>query len=600
MMKLSDYVIDFVKDLGVKHVFLLPGGGCMHLIDSVGRCKDLEFVCNLHEQACAIAADAYGQYTNNIGVALVTTGPGGTNAITGVAGAWCESTPVLVLSGQVKRDDLIGSRGVRQMGFQEVTIVDLVKPITKYAVTITDPASIRYHMEKAVALARSGRPGPVWIDIPLDVQASSVDEKMMDPFCPEEISGSVKMDLQQQVVEFIKLFNASERPVVLAGNGIRLAKAEKELFEMLEVIGIPVLATWKMLDYFPHEYPYYIGRPGAIAHRAANFAQQNSDLFLSIGARLDFGQTAYTHRNFAKYAHKIIVDVDRTEIQKLDMNIDIRLVADAKDFLLELLRQKKNILKKDRSAWMTKCLDWKNKYPVLLPSYWDEKDGVNNYVLIQTLSEVLGKEDVVVPGSSGACSEVTMQAFNVKPGMRVFNSNGLGAMGFAVPASIGGCIASGKKRTICVDGDGGFQMNIQELETVRRLNLPIKYFILDNDGYGSIRSTQRTYFNGFMVASGPSSGLSFPDLRKIATAYSFTFFEITSPDHIKEKVIEIIETKGPVLCRVKVSPLQYTAPRVSSKQNEEGKMISMPMEDLWPFLDREEFNENMIVRTSEE
>lgn len=595
MIKLSDYVINFVKNLGVKHIFLLPGGGCMHLVDSVGRCKEIEYVCNLHEQACAIAADAYGQYTNNLGVALVTTGPGGTNTLTGVAAAWLESTPTLFISGQVKRPDLAGQRDVRQMGFQEVNIVELVKSITKYALTITEPNTIKYHLEKAVYLAKNGRPGPVWIDIPLDVQAMQIDEANLNSFDPEELH-LVKTNqyLVQQVSQCIDLLNSSERPALLVGNGVRLAKAEVEFFQTMKILSIPVLATWKVIDYFPHDDPYYIGRPGAIAHRAANFTQQVSDFLLTIGARLDLGQTGYNHENFAKNAHKVIVDIDENEINKLNMKIDVPIISDVKDFLIELLNQKDKIISKDRKIWWDRCLQWKEKYTLLQKEYYDVEDGVNNYVFLDVLSECLNSEDVIVPGSSGACSEVTMQAFKVKTGMRVFNSNSLGPMGFALPASIGGCIASGRKRTICIDGDGGFQMNIQELETVKRLNLPIKYFILENDGYNSIVATQKSYFNGFFVASNPSSGLTFPKLEKIAEAYSIPYFYIQTHSELKGKITKIIEHEGPVLCAIKVTKQQFTAPRVSSKQNPDGSMVSLPMEDLWPFLDRDELTHNII------
>ena len=591
MIKLSDYVINFVKNLGVKHIFLLPGGGCMHLVDSVGRCEGIEYVCNLHEQACAIAADAYGQYTNNLGVALVTTGPGGTNTLTGVAAAWLESTPTLFISGQVKRPDLVGKRGVRQMGFQEMNIVELVKSITKYAVTITEPSTIKYHLEKAAYLSKNGRPGPVWIDIPLDVQAIKVDESNMESFDPEELHLiNNNQYLVQQVSQCIDLLNSSERPALLVGNGVRLAKAEVEFFRTMKILNIPVLATWKVIDYFPHDDPNYIGRPGAVAHRAANFTQQTSDFLLTIGARLDLGQTGYNHENFAINAHKVIVDIDENEIKKLNMKIDVPIVSDAKDFLFELLKQKDKIIPKDRKSWWERCLQWKEKYPLMQKEYYNVEDGVNNYVFLDVLSECLNSEDIIIPGSSGACSEVTMQAFNVKRGMRVFNSNSLGPMGFAVPASIGGCIASGKKRTICIDGDGGFQMNIQELETVRRLKLPIKYFILENDGYASIVATQKAYFNGFYVASNSSSGLTLPNLEKIADAYSIPYFYIQTHSELKEKINKIIEHEGPVLCSIKVTKQQFTAPRVSSKQNPDGSMTSLPMEDLWPFLERDELN----------
>ena len=595
LIKLSDYVIQRVAQ-EVKHVFMLPGGGCMHLVDSVGRCADIEYVCNLHEQACAIAADAYGQYTNNLGIALVTTGPGSTNTLTGVAAAWLDSTPCLIISGQVKRADLIGNRGVRQMGFQELNIVDIVKSITKYAVTVTEPVSIRYHLEKALHLARQGRPGPVWIEIPLDVQAAEINETELQNFDPGEIVNPFDPDLlKQQVIEAIQLLNQAERPVLLVGNGVRLAKGMDEFLDLIRILQVPVLTTWKAIDFFPEEHPLFVGRPGSVGQRGANFAQQNSDWILIIGARLDFGQTAYNHSNFARAAKKIMVDVDPAEIRKMNMAIDVAVCADAKNFIQTFRQQSNEVIRKDRSGWLIKCKEWQSMYPVVLRKYWDEPGSVNDYVLIEVLSDELCSEDLLIPGSSGACSERTMQAFKVKEGMRIFNSEGLGPMGFGIPASIGGCIASGKRRTICIDGDGGFQLNIQELETVKRLNLPIKFFVLNNQGYASIRATQRNYFGGHFVASTGSSGLTLPDIMKIAGAYSIPAVRIEDNAKVRQTVRKVLETDGPVVCEVMSSPDQSTEPRVSSKQLPDGSMVSAPLEDLWPFLDREEFKRNMVI-----
>jgi len=595
MLKLSDYVIKRLAQ-EVRHIFLLPGGGCMHLVDSVGRCKDLEYVCNLHEQACAVAADAYGQYTNNLGVTLVTTGPGGTNTVTGVAASWLESTPCLFLSGQVKRADLAGSKGVRQMGFQEINIVRIVESITKYAVMITDPSSIKYHLEKALYLARHGRPGPVWIDIPLDVQAAQIDETQLKGFDPGELDNSFDANsLARQVSSTIELLGRAERPVLLVGNGVRLGKAREDFMELAELLQVPVLTTWKAMDFLPEDHPLYVGRPGAVGQRGANFAQQNSDWFLALGARLDYGQIGFDHRSFARAAKKIMVNIDPTEIKKMNMNVDVPVCADAKAFIGEFIRQKSSIVRKDRSAWWARCRQWKARYPVVLPEYWSFQDGVSVYVLLDVLADAIAGGDVFIPGSSGACSELPMQSFRVKPGLRMFSCNGLGPMGFAIPAGIGGCLASGGKRTICLDGDGGFSMNIQELETVRRLNLPIKFFVLNNDGYGSIQSTQRTYFEGRYVASNAASGLTLPDTRRVASAYGLATAEIRDHAGIKEQVRRVLEQKGPVVCEVFVSPKHTTAPRAASMQKKDGTMVSKPLEDLWPFLERKEFMENMLI-----
>ena len=596
MQKLSDFVLEFIAEKGVKHIFLLPGGGSMHLVDSLGSNPNIEFIVNLHEQACAVAAEAYAQYTNNLGVALVTTGPGGTNTLTGVAAAWQDSTPCLFLSGQVKRSDMIGNRGVRQMGFQEINIVDIVKPMTKYAVTIENPDEIKYHLEKAVYLSKNGRPGPVWLDIPLDVQASIINELNLKSFNPSEIEKKVDQEsLHNTVAQTIELINKSVRPVILAGNGLRLSNAIDAFYKFVELLQFPVVTTWKAMDLFDEEYKYYIGRPGSVGQRAANFAQQNSDLLISIGARLDLGQTGYNHKNFARDAKKVMIDIDMAEISKMQTKIDVPVCSDANLFLEEFFKNTDKIIVKDRSLWMDTCLKWKAKYPVILPKYYDEKDFVNDYVLIDLLSKELGKNDLLVPGSSGACSERTMQAFKVRKGMRIFNSEALGPMGFGIPAAIGACIASGRKRTICIDGDGGFVMNIQDLETVKRLNLPIKFFVLNNQGYASIRASQNNYFNRRYVGSSISSGLTLPDFCKVAFSYGIESLSIKTNSELIEKLNLVLNSEGPIICELFVNPDQLTMPRIQSVQKSDGTMISKPMEDLWPFLDRKEFLENMII-----
>ena len=596
MITLADYVVGSIASQGVKHCFLLPGGGCMHLVDSVGRCEGLEFVANLHEQACAVAADAYGQYTNNLGFSLVTTGPGGTNTVTGVAAAWLDSTPCIFVSGQVKRADLVAARGVRQMGFQEIDIVRMVAGITKYAVTITDPSSVRYHVEKALYLARAGRPGPVWLDIPLDVQAQQIDPSALLPFDPSETEAPVpRADVTAWVDEALRLFAVAERPVVLVGNGVRLAHAERELVEAVEWLGAPVLTTWKSLDMFDETHPLFAGRPGAVAQRGANFTQQNSDWLLILGARLDLGQTGYSHANFARAAWKVVVDVDPSEIAKLQTKVAVPAAVDAGIFLRELLARRGAAVLPDRSAWVARAKAWQRQYPVLLPEYWDYDDGVSNYVLVEVLGQEMTADDMLVPGSSGACSEISMQAFQVTAGQRVLNSEGLGPMGFGIAASLGACLASGGRRTICLDGDGGFVMNVQELETVRRLGLPIKFFVLNNDGYASIRSTQKAYFDSRYVASEPGSGLTLPDIRAVAGAFGIATDRIASHADVRDGVRRVLAHPGPIVCEVMISPRQATAPRISNTQRADGTMVSKPLEDLWPFLDREEFRANMLI-----
>jgi acetolactate synthase-1/2/3 large subunit len=597
MIKLSDYVIDFVAKLGVKHVFLLPGGGCMHLVDSLGKNKKLEYICNLHEQASAVGADAYAQYTGNIGVALVTTGPGSTNAITGVAASWIESTPVLILSGQVKRADLIGKSGVRQMGIQEVDIVPIVKPVTKYAVTVMDPCSIRYHLEKAVYLAKTGRPGPVWVTLPLDIQGAMIDENKLRRFIRPK--GKAKVD-KRIINKVIGLINAAERPVILAGNGIRLSGAKKSFLRLIEKLNMPVLTTWRADDLLPEGHRLYFGRPGVVGQRGANFIQQNADLIITIGARLDFGQIGFDHKNFAREAKKVIVDVDPSEIKKLRTRIEVPVVFDARVFIDELLKNIKMVKRSDRSRWIKRCVDWKNKYPVVLPEYYNKSKFIDTYVFIDVLSDLLRGTDLLVPGSSGSSAEITQQAIRVKKGLRILNTPGLGSMGFGLPASIGACLAGGRKRTIAIVGDGGLQHNLQELEVLARLKLPVKLFVLNNNGYASIRQTHNRYFAGHLVCCDPSSGLTLPDTCKVAAAYGIKTERIYNHRELKKKMQKVLNASGPVICDLMIDPAQETLPRVSSQARPDGSMVSKPLEDLYPFLDRGEFRSNMIVKPLEE
>lgn len=604
MMKVSDYAIRFVANRGVKHVFLVPGGGAMHLNESLARCHDLEFVCNLHEQASAIAAENYSKATNHLGVAMVTTGPGATNAITGLAGAWLDSTPCLFISGQVKRADRVygpdGKHlGVRQVGVQEIDIVPIVSSLTKYAVTVDDPNSIRFHLEKALYLAQSGRPGPVWIDIPLDVQAYPIDETSLPGFEPP-LPGEVPGNLSLQVREVIERLNAAQRPLLLAGNGIRMARAEPEFLQLVDALDIPLETTWLAIDFLPDEHPLFVGRPGAVAPRGANFAIQNCDFLLSVGARLDRVITGFAPQRFARAAYKVMVDVDAAELAKMGDSVQHKICADAGAFLREMLRQRTSVRPRDRSDWKKRCSDWKARYPVVLPQHRTPSGPVSVYYLSEILSEELGTGEYIVSGSSGSGIELFLLAFRVKSGQRVFHTTALGAMGFGIAASIGACLAGGRRRTICVDGDGGFQFNIQELETVARLNLPIAFFVLNNDGYASIRASQTAFFGAPLIGCDRRTGQSLPDIRKVAQAYGIATELIADQSDLRSAVRRVLSLPGPVVCDVRVIPDEVRAPRLSSVQRSDGSFVSKPMEDLWPFLDREEFLSNMLVPETEE
>lgn len=595
-IKLSDYVAQFVADQGVKHVFMVPGGGAMHLNDSFGHNKGFKFICNHHEQASAMAAETYARISENLGVALVTTGPGATNAITGVAGAWLDSTPMLIVSGQVKRSDLIGDLGIRQNGVQEIGIVKIVEPITKYAAMVMEPTKIRYHLEKAVYLARTGRPGPVWIDIPLDVQAAMIDADLLEGFEPEE--AVKKPDIPKQIQETIRLLNESERPVLFIGNGVRISGAAKEVRELAEKLNIPVLTTWLAMDILPDSHKLLVGRPGPLAPRGANFALQNSDFLMTIGARLDNVVTGYAHDKFARAAKKVMVDIDPAELGKMQMKIDVPVCADAGAFVKELLGRGGDILDKDRSGWLSRCFEWKKKYPVVLPKHRSQK-LVSTYAFTDVLSDELKNDDVIIPCSSGSALELFLLAFKAKDGQRVVNTTGLGAMGNGLPAALGGCLASGGRRTVCVDGDGGIQLNIQEFETLAQQGLPIKIFVFNNQGYSSIRISQSKYFNRLSGADF-TSGLALPDICKVANAYGLKTARIDDQEDLAGKIRKVLDTPGTVICELMLPPDEEREPCMMSVQTESGSMVSKPLEDLWPFLDREEFLSNMLIPPVEE
>lgn len=597
MIKLSDWVFRYLAGVGVTHVFEVTGGGAMHLNDSLGQCTAIEYVCTLHEQAAAMAAEAFAKVRNDLGVCLVTAGPGGTNALTGVTGAWLDSTPMLVISGQVKRADLKRDSGVRQMGVQEVDIVSMAAPVTKYAVTVLEPDEIRYHMEKAVHLARTGRPGPVWIDIPLDVQGAMIDDRTIRGFSPYEIAAvpqTTPASVSAAVATTISMLNVAERPVLLIGNGVRLGNARAEMRSLIAALGLPVLTTWPAHDMVPDDHPLMIGRPGPVAPRGANFALQNSDWVLALGARLDLVVTGYAPEHFARAAQKIMVDVDPAELQKMKDTVQLPVCADVKAFIVELTAQLGSVQPRDRTAWDARCTAWKSGYPVVRDEYRNLATGVSTYVLAESISKVSAPDDVIVSGSSGAGIEIFCLAATLREGQRLFLTTALGAMGNGLPAVIGACIAHDRRRTIAVDGDGGLQLNIQELEVIRRLQLPIKLFVLNNDGYASIRTSQSRYF-GRLAGADSTSGVTLPALEGVASAYGIPFARISTDHELDVRVRALLDAPGPLLIEVLTPREEPRAPSLSSMRKPDGSMISKPLEDLWPFLPRDEFLGNMII-----
>lgn len=598
-MKLSDYVIQYLEQLGENHMFMLPGGGAMHLNDSLGKSKKIQYVVCLHEQACAVAAEAYARVTNKPGLLMVTTGPGGTNAITGVAAAYVESTPMIVLSGQVKRADMINGQGIRQQGMQELDIISIVKPVTKYAALVTEPESIRYHLDRAVYEATTGRKGPVWLDIPLDVQAIQIEEDKLAGWHPEQADKEIlkKQEelLEQQVLKVIDCLNQAERPLILAGNGIRLSGGTDAFYQLVKELQVPVLTTWNGIDLIEDTHPLFFGRPGGMGQRYANFVQQNSDFFLSVGARMNLLQTGYNFDGFARAAYKIMVDIDENELHKTNVRPDLAVCADAKHFIEVLLKHKDKIKRKDYSGWISYANRVKQKYPVVTEEAWNQKELVNTYALLDTITEQMQPEDIYVSGSSGTCIDVSMQTFRVKKGQRVFSTKGLASMGFGVPATIGACLAGNRRRTVCVNGDGGFQMNIQELETIHRLNLPIKIFVLNNQGYAQIHATQKNIFGGHYVACDEESNLTLSPVSDVAKAYRLKTVQICHNSELEEKVREVLEYEGPVICEVMV-PIELSAlPKQVSYKRQDGQMESLPLEYMNPMLPEEEMRENMLI-----
>lgn len=589
MIKVSDYIIRFLEDAGVRHVFMLSGGMVMHLNDSLGYAKKLKPVCMLHEQACTFAAESYARINNKLGVTIVTCGPGATNTVTGISGAWIESTPLLVISGQCKRADIARDPNLRQLGVQEVKIVDIVKPITKYAKLIEDPTSIRKELEKALFIANDGRKGPVLLDIPVDVQGSMVDEATLEGFVPEPKPADGKVDF----AEIIRLLNNAKRPVIYAGAGVSMAGARAEFRALVEKLGIPVLLHWNGLDLLEDDHPLYMGRPGAVGQRAANFVLQNADVLLTVGTRLALLQTGYNFEGYARNAKHIMVDIDEAELNKATLHPDIKVCMDAGEFI-DRLSKADELEVKDHTAWIAKGKEWNEKYPSLKPAWLENSDYVNSFYLMDAISRLMSAEDVYVGGRAGTCVDAAIQAFKVKKNQRVYVTKGLSSMGNGLPAAIGGAYATGKK-IVCVNGDGGFVMNIQELEVLRRDKLNIKLFVLNNQGYSTIRGTQTNVFKGHFVGCNEESGLTLGNIAEVAKAYGIKVLELKRNGDMEDVIKESLAAEGPVLVDVWVDPVQPIEPRQASMKLPDGRMASRPLEDMRPLLPPEELESIMSV-----
>ena len=586
MIKLSDLVFKFLKNKGISCAFMLPGGGAMHLDDSLGK-SGIDYYPFLHEQGAAIAAEAYAQHTNTPGLVVVTSGPGATNTLTAVVAGWIDSTPMIVISGQAKRADLVGDKRVRQIGSQEVNIIEMVKPITKYAVQVLDPNRIVKYLNEAWEAATTGRPGPVWLDIPLDVQATMLEDttELVESHDAVESELSEDKKIKGAVEKTIHLLENCRKPLVLAGNGIKLAGAMSQFYEFVRKLGVPVQTTWKTIDFFDENDSLYVGHPGGMGDRGANYIIQQADLLISIGSRLDTSITAFNDAHFAMSAKKIIVDIDEYEIARMNMDKEVALACDAKVYLEELLEAySRNQIKNDYSGWLSYCKNLRKQYPIVTDEHRNKTESVSPYYFIDRLCDWVTGEDVIVPESSGGAGEITYQAWRVKQGQKMKNAAGLGSMGFGLPYAIGSCLANKKRRTILINGDGAFQLNIQELETLHRMKLPVKIFVWSNDGYASIRAMQRKNFEGRYVGSDFTSGLSIPDMSAVAKAYGFNSFEIRYNKDVDKVLESMLKNDDPMFCTVFVDANETVMPRVMAYANPDGTISTGLLEDMTPII----------------
>lgn len=594
-MRVADYIFKFLADNGAKHAFLITGGGAMFLNDGLRCEKRITPICCHHEQGCAIAAEGYVRAGGQFGVVNVTSGPGGTNSLTGVIGQWLDSIPVIYISGQVKFETTIRScpeLPLRQLGDQEINIVDIVKPVTKYAAMVIDPKNIRIELEKALYYALSGRPGPVWLDIPLNVQGALIEEQELAgwehaPYIPPAPA-------DEDIRNLLRLVQKAERPVFIAGHGIMLSHAEEKFREMLHKLNIPAVTTFCGIELLAEDDPLYAGRIGTVGQRAGNFILQNADLVISLGSRNNIRQTSYNWENYADKAVKVAVDIDEAELKKKTFIPDLPICADAGKFIDALSAAIDQLQLPDYSEWLAWCRERRENLPPVTMEQENWQDKVNPYFFIRELTAVTEADTNIVAGNGTACVAL-FQSGQVKIGQRIFWNSGCASMGYDIPASLGAAVASGRK-TICLAGDGSFMMNMQELQTIIHHQLPVKIFLLDNDGYGSIKQTQKNFFGDELIGCDAPSGVSFPDFMLLAQAFGCKTFEITGQENLRENLQEIINTPGVVFCTVRMPSFLIFTPKLSSRRLPDGTMVSARLEDMFPFLDRDEFQKNMLIK----
>lgn len=594
MIKLSDFIIKRLKETySISRVYMIPGGGAMHLNDSIG--KYLPYVCNHHEQACAFAAEGQSRYTNSLSFVCTTSGPGALNVITGVFGQWTDSIPVLYISGQIKRATLMATYPelkIRQIGDQEVDIISIVKSITKYSVCVTKPEEIKYHLDKAIYEATTGRRGPVWLDIPLDVQSTIIDENNLKEFVPDS---NQEFDLKiQEVIKHLKL---SKHPLIVVGHGVRISEQILTLKNLINDFDIPVVTTFNGVDIVEDNNKNYIGRIGTIGQRSGNFALQNSDCILFLGTRNNIRQSSYNWKSFANKAFKIIVDIDKAELQKPTVKPDLAINVDLKEFLPCLynsLLNDKTGWEKDEN-WMSFCKILKEKYDFYkTEAYKQNSEIINPYWFVRKLFELVPKNSVIVAGNGSACV-LSFQVGIIKEGLRLIYNSGNATMGLDLPAAIGVSCADNKREVVVLTGDGSIMMNLQELQTIKNLNLPVKIFIINNDGYISMKQTQENFFEGRLTAADSKSGVICSDFIKLAKGFGLNSVKIAKPEEIEIKIQEVLSKKEPVICEVCVEKNYIFQPKLSSRKLEDGTLVSSSLEDMYPFLDRDEYNKNIIA-----
>lgn len=597
-MRVADFIFKFLSDRGVDTVYMISGGQAMFLVDAVYQNKQFKAICTHHEQSAGMSADAYGRLTGKLGVALVTAGPGAVNITNGVVGGWTDSAPMMVISGQsgLSYVQYQQEHAIRQFGIQGINIKPLVEKVTKYFVTVDEPEQILYYMGKAYYLAMNGRPGPVWIDVPLDVQKMEVPAGLLEEFRPP-LEKTNALVLKEEIKQVLEMLVKASRPIILAGQGVRLSHAVSEFTEAVNRLKIPVLTSRLGIDLINSDNLLYVGRPGNYGERSANFAIQNSDLIISIGCRLASALVGHDPKNFGKHAKKVVIDIDEEELKKPGVKIDLKIKDDCKRALAQILKSTDKMKLPKFTAWINQCNHWKKTYPVVLDYYKDEKP-VNSYYFTDKLSDYATKDDMIIV-DTGTCFHVACQVWKIKQGQRFLTTGGLSSMGYWA-ASIGACIANNRRRTVVITGDGSLQMNIQELATIKHNNLPIKIIIFNNNGYLLIRHTQKNFMEGRLFGEGPDTGVWCPDSLEIARAYGIKGVRINQVSEVGAKIKEVMEHAGPVICDVMTPEWQLIIPRISSQKLADGTLVAKPYEDMYPFLDRKTFLSEMIVKPADQ